>query len=210
MASRYNPPPNWPAPPAGWTPPPGWQPDSSWGPAPEGWQVWQDHVAPISALVAAAAVGSSRRPHLRPWAWPAVAGVALLTGIGIGAASAAGDAATAPSVSGSASSRSSEPGPTTTVTQEVAGPVTTETVTAKPAGPENVIEEGQWEVGVDIKAGTYKLIEPVTGDCYWKISPTGKPDDIVNNDIVTGGRPTVILKKGQDFTNEGCGTWGKR
>lgn len=40
MAFRYNPPPNWPQPPAGWTPPPGWQPDPAWGPAPEGWQVW--------------------------------------------------------------------------------------------------------------------------------------------------------------------------
>lgn len=40
MGMRYNPPPNWPAPPPGWTPPPGWRPDPSWGPAPPGWQVW--------------------------------------------------------------------------------------------------------------------------------------------------------------------------
>lgn len=37
---RYDPPPNWPQPPAGWTPPPGWEPDPDWGPAPPGWQVW--------------------------------------------------------------------------------------------------------------------------------------------------------------------------
>lgn len=37
---RLNPPPNWPAPPAGWTPPPGWQPDPAWGPPPEGWDLW--------------------------------------------------------------------------------------------------------------------------------------------------------------------------
>jgi hypothetical protein len=37
---RYNPPPNWPAPPAGWTPPPGWEPDAAWGPAPVGWPMW--------------------------------------------------------------------------------------------------------------------------------------------------------------------------
>lgn len=42
MAVRYNPPPNWPAPPAGWTPAPGWRPDPAWGPAPEGWQLWVD------------------------------------------------------------------------------------------------------------------------------------------------------------------------
>jgi hypothetical protein len=45
MAMRYNPPPNWPLPPAGWTPPPGWQPDPAWGPAPDGWQVWIEDAA---------------------------------------------------------------------------------------------------------------------------------------------------------------------
>jgi len=40
MTAVFNPPPNWPPPPAGWTPPPGWQPDPAWGPAPEGWQLW--------------------------------------------------------------------------------------------------------------------------------------------------------------------------
>jgi hypothetical protein len=37
---RFNPPPNWPAAPAGWSPPPGWQPDPSWGPPPPGWTLW--------------------------------------------------------------------------------------------------------------------------------------------------------------------------
>ncbi len=40
MPWRFNPPPNWPAPPADWTPPPGWTPDPAWGPAPDGWQLW--------------------------------------------------------------------------------------------------------------------------------------------------------------------------
>ncbi len=42
MALRFNPPPNWPDPPAGWIPPPGWQPDPSWGPVPEGHRLWRD------------------------------------------------------------------------------------------------------------------------------------------------------------------------
>ena len=37
---RFNPPPQWPQPPAGWTPPPGWQPDPTWPPMPPGWQLW--------------------------------------------------------------------------------------------------------------------------------------------------------------------------
>jgi HNH endonuclease len=37
---QFNPPPNWPQPPAGWSLAPGWQPDPSWPPAPSGWQLW--------------------------------------------------------------------------------------------------------------------------------------------------------------------------
>jgi hypothetical protein len=37
---RFNPPPGWPKPPAGWVPPKGWIPDPSWPPVPAGWQLW--------------------------------------------------------------------------------------------------------------------------------------------------------------------------
>lgn len=37
---RFNPPPGWPRPPAGWTPPPDWQPDPSWPAPPPGWRLW--------------------------------------------------------------------------------------------------------------------------------------------------------------------------
>ncbi|SOD71493.1 hypothetical protein SAMN05892883_1010 [Jatrophihabitans sp. GAS493] len=37
---RFNPPPNWPHPPAGWVPPAGWAPDPAWGPLPAGWPLW--------------------------------------------------------------------------------------------------------------------------------------------------------------------------
>ena len=37
MEYRFNPPPNWPAPPAGWSPSAGWQPDPTWPPPPPGW-----------------------------------------------------------------------------------------------------------------------------------------------------------------------------
>jgi len=42
---KFNPPPNWPAPPAGFTPEPGWTPDPSLPAPPPGWQLWvEDHV----------------------------------------------------------------------------------------------------------------------------------------------------------------------
>ena len=55
MALRFNPPPNWPAPPEGFEPPAGWQPDPAWGPAPEGWQIWVDDSAASSGSAASAA-----------------------------------------------------------------------------------------------------------------------------------------------------------
>lgn len=69
-----------------------------------------------------------------------------------------------------------------------------------------------WTVGVDIPVGTYKVIEPIKGDelCYWSITRTGtNGNDIVSNDLPSGGRPQVVLKKGQDFSTQGCGTWQK-
>ena len=46
MALVFNPPPNWPAPPAGWTPTPTWRPDPAWGPVPDGWQLWIEEPDP--------------------------------------------------------------------------------------------------------------------------------------------------------------------
>ena len=37
---KFNPPPGWPQPPAGWVPPRSWTPDPNWPPAPEGWELW--------------------------------------------------------------------------------------------------------------------------------------------------------------------------
>lgn len=42
MTTRFNPPPQWPQPPAGWVPPVGWRPDPRWPAAPAGWPFWLD------------------------------------------------------------------------------------------------------------------------------------------------------------------------
>lgn len=42
MTKVYNPPPNWPVPPAGWVPHDGWKPHPSWGKPPAGWRLWVD------------------------------------------------------------------------------------------------------------------------------------------------------------------------
>ena len=84
---------------------------------------------------------------------------------------------------------------------------------AAPAAPTKAapatIEEGTWTVGEDFPAGTYKLQTAVTSTCYWGIYKSGtNQGTIIENDIVTGGRPTVTLKRGQDFESS-CGTWVK-
>ncbi|WP_147261960.1 hypothetical protein [Blastococcus sp. TF02A-26] len=72
------------------------------------------------------------------------------------------------------------------------------------------IGQGTWTVGRDIEPGTYRTAQAVTGDCYWGIYRTGSNgDDIIENDIVTGGFPTVTLSVGQDFENNRCGTFIK-
>jgi hypothetical protein len=40
MTARFNPPPGWPVPPAGWTPDASWRPDPSWPEPPPGWSLW--------------------------------------------------------------------------------------------------------------------------------------------------------------------------
>lgn len=82
--------------------------------------------------------------------------------------------------------------------------------TAPAPEPKPTIDEGVWTVGVDFPAGTYRVAVPVSDSCYWEITKSGtNGDDIIANDIVEGGRPTVTLRKGQDFTSKRCGTWEK-
>ncbi|WP_155855321.1 hypothetical protein [Actinotalea ferrariae] len=72
------------------------------------------------------------------------------------------------------------------------------------------VEIGTWTVGVDIQPGTYRTAEAVTSTCYWGIYRSGtNGDDIIQNDIVQGGFPTVTLQEGQDFEN-GCGVFVKQ
>lgn len=65
-------------------------------------------------------------------------------------------------------------------------------------------------VGEDVPAGTYRAVEAISGDCYWKKSKDAEGSDIIDNDIPSGGRPQVTLKAGQWFTSDGCPDWVKK
>jgi hypothetical protein len=65
MGYRFNPPPNWPAPPPGWVPPPGWQPPSEWPAPPPGWQVWVDDAASVPGADESVQASLPRQPGPR-------------------------------------------------------------------------------------------------------------------------------------------------
>ncbi|MGC7153061.1 hypothetical protein DM794_03135 [Paenarthrobacter ureafaciens] len=75
----------------------------------------------------------------------------------------------------------------------------------------NTVREGTWTVGVDIEPGTYRTDAEVSSSCYWGIYRTGSNGaDIIDNDIVSGGRPTVTVSPGQDFKTTRCGAWTRQ
>lgn len=64
MPYRFNPPPNWPAMPAGWSPPRNWQAPANWPAPPPSWQFWvADDNAPQVEQSADNDVSDSPEPH---------------------------------------------------------------------------------------------------------------------------------------------------
>lgn len=75
----------------------------------------------------------------------------------------------------------------------------------------NTVSDGTWSVGTDIEAGTYRATANVDSTCYWGIYAGGSNgEDIIQNDLPGGGRPSVTLAAGQDFKTQRCGTWEKQ
>jgi hypothetical protein len=144
-------------------------------------------------------------PSSKALAW--VGGIAIVMSLGI--AGAGGLANSGKPVSADVATV------TTTVTitaPAVASSATTTqpAATKPPPPPAPTIEDGVWTVGTDFPAGKYRVKENVQDTCYWEITKSGtNGSSIVENDIVTGGRPTVTLRKGQDFKSQDCGIWVK-
>ncbi len=128
---RYNPPPNWPTPPAGWTPPQGWQPDPAWGPPPPGWHVWVDDGSTAPAPSPASAKGSWFKRH------KILTGLgALLVVGGVSTALGGGDDPTAPVAGGTKpvpTSSTSSSSSSSTASSKTAAPASTSTTKAAPS-----------------------------------------------------------------------------
>lgn len=75
----------------------------------------------------------------------------------------------------------------------------------------NSIDDGIYTVEVDIAAGTYRANAEVEANCFWAITKSGgNGDQVISANSPGGGRPSVTVKKGQDFQLIGCGTWVKQ
>ncbi|MEV0842003.1 hypothetical protein AB0I55_20885 [Actinocatenispora sera] len=81
----------------------------------------------------------------------------------------------------------------------------------KPAGPAGTFGDGQWLVGRDIKAGTYRTAGPEdngVGLCYWERAKnaSGELDAIIANGDPTGPA-NLTVNDGEYVKSTGCQTW---
>jgi hypothetical protein len=148
----------------------------------------------------------------------ATALIALLIGASIGGEGDSGgkddSAAPAPAVTvteTAAAAESGDPEPVTKVTEK--GKTTPKP--AKKPGPDTTVEgDGQYLVGEDMQAGTYKTAGPDKGgiieQCYWARTKdaSGEFEAIIANANLEGqGRVTV--NQGEYFETNGCQEWTK-
>lgn len=71
---------------------------------------------------------------------------------------------------------------------------------SKPAGPKTVFDTGTYEVGVEVKAGTYTC-KAGASDGYWERAKdaSGTIDAIIANGIVSAGSQTIVTVKAKEF-----------
>ncbi|MFC4147993.1 hypothetical protein ACFO0M_17180 [Micromonospora mangrovi] len=71
--------------------------------------------------------------------------------------------------------------------------------------------DGAYEVGSEIKPGTYQTIAHLGGghveDCYWE--RTGTNGHIIANNFITATKKATVTIRSSDemFTSRGCGAW---
>lgn len=115
---------------------------------------------------------------------------------------------------------------TTTVTATVtsresapAGPIppSASTTSASPqpakttATESSVPGDGTYQVGVDIRPGTYVSDTPDSGNCYWaRLSGQDSLAGIIANNNSKGRSVVTIAKTDKLFESSGCSPWTKR
>ncbi|WP_404192742.1 hypothetical protein [Streptomyces tauricus] len=69
--------------------------------------------------------------------------------------------------------------------------------------------DGDFQVGTDVKPGTYRTTGNTDALCYWERSKdaSGEMDSILANDNVSGTSYVTILKSDKLFKTSGCKDW---
>jgi len=105
--------------------------------------------------------------------------------------------------------RGGQAAPTATATAQPQAVLTTAPAAPPvPAGPASTFSNGQYHVGDDIVAGTYRTAGPDTeglGMCYTERDRDGSGDfaAIISNDVSPGPK-TITVKKGEYVKATGC------
>jgi hypothetical protein len=139
-------------------------------------------------------------------AYPATA----LLAFAVGGASSGTRTEAAPKPSSTATVTTTAPAPAArTMT---ATPTVRVTKTASPQEPETAMAgDGTYEVGVDVKPGTYVSAPTDSLNCYWERSRGGDGlNSIVANGNTTGQVVVTIRKSDKFFTTSGCSDWKRR
>ena len=107
-----------------------------------------------------------------------------------------------------------------TVTQKVPGPTQFATVTAAPTvtvaapppQPKAAMPgDGIYEVGVDVRSGTYLSSPADSGNCYWaRLSGPDTSEDIIDNGNSAGQVLVTIRNSDKFFMASGCNDWVRR
>ncbi|KUO18950.1 hypothetical protein [Streptomyces dysideae] len=69
--------------------------------------------------------------------------------------------------------------------------------------------DGDFQVGTDIKPGTYRTTGNSDGLCYWERAKdsSGELDSLLANDNVTGTSYVTVKATDKIFSSSGCGDW---
>lgn len=75
-----------------------------------------------------------------------------------------------------------------------------------PSKPYTSFSDGLYEIGIDIKPGTYKT--DGGKDCYYaRLSGFDTTNDIITNNITDGASTVTIKPTDKAFSTTRCGTW---
>jgi outer membrane murein-binding lipoprotein Lpp len=67
------------------------------------------------------------------------------------------------------------------------------------------IDDGIWQVGTDIRPGTYRA--PGGGGCYWARLRSANPNSIIVNGFAGENQTVELAAEGEWFETDDCGTW---